>query len=216
VKTSQMTKLFAGQFGAEISTLLSSGADVIHSSFWGGDLEGLVLQGAPRGLFQKHIMLLSAGEPAINRLGAKIPDGTIIGARGPFGPFAPDTEFNRWFKNAFQERYGVPPNYAAYKATNALLGVKSAYEKAQKGGAASPNPEQIIAAFEKLTFEGVGGTVKMSLGKGHQAVMDNAIGTAKTVGGELKIVDVQRYPAERINPPEGAKSESWIKSGFKK
>src|SRR3990170_416154 len=34
IKTSQMTKLFAGQFGAEISTLLSSGADVIHSSFW--------------------------------------------------------------------------------------------------------------------------------------------------------------------------------------
>ena len=63
VKTSQMTKLFAGQFGAEISTLLSSGADVIHSSFWGGDLEGLVLQGAPRGLFQKHIIVLSAGEP---------------------------------------------------------------------------------------------------------------------------------------------------------
>jgi len=51
VKTSQMTKLMAGQFGAEISSLLASGADVIHSSFWGGDLEGLVLQGAPRGLF---------------------------------------------------------------------------------------------------------------------------------------------------------------------
>src|SRR5918911_500519 len=38
VKTSQMTKLFAGQFGAEISTLLASGADLVHSSFWGGDL----------------------------------------------------------------------------------------------------------------------------------------------------------------------------------
>ena len=44
VKTSLMTKLFAGQFGAEISTLLSSGADLVHSSFWGADLEGLVLQ----------------------------------------------------------------------------------------------------------------------------------------------------------------------------
>ena len=215
VKTSQMPKLFAGQFGAEISTLLSSNADVVHSSFWGGDLEGLVLQGAPRGLFQKHLVLLAAGEPAINRLGAKIPDGTIIGARGPFGPFAPDTEFNRWFKNAFQDRYNVPPNYAAYKATNALLGLKSAYEKAQKAGAANPNQEQIIAAFENMTFEGVGGTVKMALGKGHQAVMDNAIGTTKTVGGELRIVDVKRYPAERINPPEGTKSEAWIKSGFK-
>jgi branched-chain amino acid transport system substrate-binding protein len=216
VKSSQMTKLFAGQFGAEISTLLSSGAELIHSSFWGGDLEGLVLQGAPRGLFQKHIVVLSAGEPAINRLGSRIPDGTIIGARGPFGPFAPDNELNRWFKNNFQERYALPPNYAAYKATNALLGLKAAYEKAQKGGAQNPTQDQIIAAFENLSFEGVGGQVRMSLGKGHQAVMENAIGTAKTVGGQLTIVDVKRYPAERVNPPEGVKSEAWIKSGFKK
>lgn len=216
IKTSQMTKLFAGQFGAEISTLLSSGAEVIHSSFWGGDLEGLVLQGAPRGLFQKHIVVLSAGEPAINRLGTRIPDGTIIGARGPFGPFAPDNDFNRWFRSAYQERYAVPPIYASYKATNALLGLKTAYEKAQAAGAASPSQEQIIAAFENLTFEGVGGAVKMSLGKGHQASMDNAIGTARSVGGELRIVDVKRYPADQVNPPEGAKSEAWIKSGFKK
>jgi branched-chain amino acid transport system substrate-binding protein len=216
VKTSQMTKLFAGQFGAEISTLLSSGADLVHSSFWGGDLEGLVLQGAPRGLFQKHLIVLSAGEPAINRLGSRIPDGTIIGARGPFGPFAPDNELNRWFKGAFQERYGLPPNYAAYKATNALFGLKAAYEKAQKSGAQAPGQDQIIAAFENLTFEGVGGQVRMSLGKGHQAVMENAIGTAKSVGGQLTIVDVKRYPADRVNPPEGVKSEAWIKSGFKK
>jgi len=216
VKTSQMTKLFAGQFGAEISTLLASGADVIHSSFWGGDLEGLVLQGAPRGLFQKHLVVLSAGEPAINRLGSRIPDGTIIGARGPFGPFAPDTEFNRWFRGVFQERYGVPPNYASYKITNAILGVKAAYEKAQKAGGASPGQEQIIAALENLTFEGVGGTVKMSLGKGHQAVMDVAVGTARTVGGELRMVDIKRYPADQVNPPEGVKSEAWIKSGMKR
>jgi branched-chain amino acid transport system substrate-binding protein len=216
VKTSQMTKLYAGQFGAEISTLLSSGADVIHSSFWGGDLEGLVLQGAPRGLFGKHIVVLSAGEPAINRLGTRIPDGTIIGARGPFGPFAPDNEFNRWFKTTFQDRYAVPPNYASYKMTNALLGLKAAYEKAQRAGAASPTQDQIIAAFESLAFEGVGGTVRMALGKGHQAVMDVAIGTAKTVGGELRIVDVKRYPADKVNPPEGAKSEAWIRSGFNK
>jgi branched-chain amino acid transport system substrate-binding protein len=94
--------------------------------------------------------------------------------------------------------------------------LKSAYEKAQKAGAATPNQEQIIAAFENITFEGVGGTVRMSLGKGHQATMENAIGTAKTVGGELRIVDVKRYAPEQINPPEGMKSEAWIKSGFKK
>jgi len=212
VKTSQMTKLMSGQFGAEISTLLSSKAQVIHSSFWGGDLEGLILQGAPRGLFKNHLVALSAGEPAINRLGTKIPDGTIIGARGPFGPFAPDTEFNKWFRKVFQDRYAVPPIYAAYKATNALLGLKAAYEKA----GANPNVDQVIAAFENLTFEGVGGTVHMSRGKGHQAVMDNAIGMTKAAGGQLTIVNVKRYPAEKITPPEGTKSEAWIKSGFKK
>ncbi|HEU0202781.1 MAG TPA: ABC transporter substrate-binding protein, partial [Burkholderiaceae bacterium] len=215
VKTSQMTKLFGGQFGAEISTLLSSGADVIHSSFWGNDLEGLVLQGAPRGLFQKHVVVLSAGEPAINRLGTRIPDGTIIGARGPFGPFAPDTELSRWLKNSYTERFQVPPNYASFKMAQAILGVKAAYEKAQKDGAARPTQEQIASALENLTFEAPGGTVKMVLGKGHQAIMDTAIGTAKNVNGQLQIVDIKRYPADKVNPPEGVKSEAWIKSGFK-
>lgn len=216
VKTSQMPKLFAGQFSAEITTLLGSGADVIHSSFWGGDLEGLVLQGAPRGLFQKHKVILSAGEPAINRLGARIPDGTILGARGPFGPFAPDTELARWLKTSYQDRFHVPPNYASFKMAQAILGVKAAYEKAKGTGSAAPDQDKIIAALENLTFEGPGGTVKMALGKGHQAVMDAAVGTTKVEGGELKIVDVVRYPAEKVNPPDGMKSADWIKSGLKK
>jgi branched-chain amino acid transport system substrate-binding protein len=55
----------------------------------------------------------------------------------------------------------------------------------------------------------------MALGKGHQAVMDTAIGTVKNEGGVLKVVDVARYPAEKVLPPEGVKSEAWIKSGFK-
>jgi branched-chain amino acid transport system substrate-binding protein len=214
VKTSQMPKLMAGQFGAEITALLGSGAEVIHSSMWGGDLEGLVLQGAPRGLFEKHKVILSAGEPAINRLGTRIPDGTILGARGPFGPFAPDTELARWLKTSYQDRYQVPPNYASFKMAQAILGVKAAYEKAKAGGD-MVDQERIIATLENLTFEGPGGTVKMSLGKGHQAVMDAAVGTTKAEGGQLKVVDIARYPADKVNPPEGVKSEAWIKSSLK-
>jgi branched-chain amino acid transport system substrate-binding protein len=216
VKTSQMPKLFAGQFGAEITALLGSGAEVVHSSMWGGDLEGLVLQGAPRGLFEKHKVILSAGEPAINRLGTRIPDGTILGARGPFGPFAPDTELARWLKSNYQDRYQVPPNYAAFKMAQAILGVKAAYEKAKGTGNEAPDQDKIIAGLENLSFESPGGTVKMALGKGHQAVMDAAVGTTKSEGGQLKIVDVVRYPADRVNPPDGIKSEAWIKSGLKK
>ena len=56
----------------------------------------------------------------------------------------------------------------------------------------------------------------MALGKGHQAVMDAAVGTTKAAGGQLTIVDIARYPADRVNPPDGVKSEAWIKSGLKK
>jgi branched-chain amino acid transport system substrate-binding protein len=216
VKTSQMPKLFAGQFGAEITALLGSGAEVIHSSMWGGDLEGLVLQGAQRGLFEKHKVILSAGEPAINRLGTRIPDGTIIGARGPFGPFAPDTELARWLKTSYQDRYQVPPNYASFKMAQAILGVKAAYEQAKGTGATVPEQDKIIASLENLTFEAPGGRVKMALGKGHQAIMDAAVGTTKVEGRQLKIVDMVRYPAEKVNPRDGVKSEAWIKSGLKK
>jgi branched-chain amino acid transport system substrate-binding protein len=98
----------------------------------------------------------------------------------------------------------------------AILGVKAAYEKAKGAGNDTPDQEKIIGALENLTFEGPGGTVKMALGKGHQAIMDNAVGTTKGEGGQLRMVDVVRYPADRVNPPEGMKSEAWIKSGLKK
>jgi len=35
-------KLFAGEYGAEVSTLLTSKSQVLHASFFNGDLEGLV------------------------------------------------------------------------------------------------------------------------------------------------------------------------------
>lgn len=216
IATSQMPKLLAGQYGAEISTLLTSGADVVHSSFWGGDAEALILQGAPRGLFKKSTVVMTAGEPTLVRLGTQVPEGTVIGARGPFDMFAPDTELNNWFRKAYEDRYSVAPSYPAYKMAQAILGVKAAYEKAQAANAGKrPSQEQIIAAFENLSFEAPGGKVDMALGKGHQAVQGTAYGVAKNVGGKVTVVNIKRFAASRVTPPDGVKSDEWIKSGFK-
>src|SRR5437016_9491202 len=155
VKTSQMPKLFAGQYNAEISALLGSGADVIHSSFWDGDLEALILQGGPRGLMKSSMTILTTGETAMHKLGAQIPDGTVLGARGPFGPYAPDNAYNKWFAAGFEKRFNAPPNYASYQMAQAILAVKLAWEKAQQGTSGKkPSNEQVGAALENMTCEG--------------------------------------------------------------
>ena len=217
VKTSQMPKLFAGQYNAEISALLGAGADVVHSSFWDGDLEALILQGAPRGLMQKSMTVLTTGETVMHKLAAQIPDGTVLGARGPFGPYAPNNAYNKWFSAGFEKRFKDKPNYASYQMAQAILAVKLAWEKAmQKNGGKRPTNEQVGAALENMSFDGPGGHVKMALGKGHQAIMETAYGTTRLVNGKMTLVNVKRYAADKVNPPEGIKSSDWIKAGFKK
>lgn len=215
ITTSQMPKLLAGQYGAEVSALMAGSPDIIHSSFWGGDLDAFILQAVPRGALKKSTAVLTCGETATHKLAGQIPDGTIIGARGPHGVYAPDNALNRWFRTAYQDRFGLFPNYPAYHMSQAILGLKSAYEKAQGAGGAAPARDAIITAFEKLTFETPSGTIRMALGKGHQAIEPTVYGRAKTVGGKLTFVDVRQYPAERVNPPEGMKSADWIKSALK-
>ncbi len=216
VATEQFPKIYAGQYGAEISALLSASPDVIHTSFWGGDMEAFTLQGSVRGVFKKSEVVLTTGETAMHRLGTQMPDGTVLGGRGPFGNFAPDSELNRWFRKQYFDRYNTWPTYPSYKAATALLGLKAAYEKAAKGDQL-PSTDEVVAALENLVFEGPGGTVKMALANGHQAIFDTAYGRYKydRSTGQATLTDVTSYKAECVNPPEGVKSLDWIRSGFK-
>lgn len=216
IATNVTPKLGAGQYNTEISALLGSGAEVIQNSLWGGDLEAYLLQSAPRGLLAKTPNIIICGDTVLERLAAQIPDGTIIGARGPNGPFAPQSKLNDWFRKAYQDRHKVAPVYASYHMVTAFLGAKAAYEKAQAAGQTrSPSIEQIIAAFEYLKFESVAGTVDMALGKGHQAVQHVPYGTVRKVDGKITLANVKFYPPEQISPPDGMKSLDWIRAGFR-
>jgi branched-chain amino acid transport system substrate-binding protein len=95
--------------------------------------------------------------------------------------------------------------------------MKQAWEKAQKeNGGKRPSQEQVAAALKGSTFEGPGGTVRMAIGKGNQAIMETVYGQTQQKGGKITMVNVRRYPAEKVNPPDGVKSTEWIKNGFKK
>jgi branched-chain amino acid transport system substrate-binding protein len=217
VGTNVTPKLGAGQYGAEISALLGSGAEIIQNSLWGGDLEAYIMQAAPRGLLAKVPNIMITGETVLERLADPVPDGTIIGARGPNGPFAPPTTLNKWFAKAYKDKFGITAVYASYHMATAFLGVKTAYEKAQAANQGKdPSIDDIIKAFEHLKFESPAGTVDMALGKGHQAVQHVPYGTVKKVNGKITLTNVKYYPPEQISPPDGVKSLDWIRSGFKR
>ena len=57
--------------------------------------------------------------------------------------------------------------------------------------------------------------MNMSLGKGHQAAAGTAYGVTKLVNGQVTVINIRRYPADRVQPPEGMSSADWIKSGMK-
>ncbi len=217
IASEQFPKLGAGQYGAEISALLVANADILHSSFWGGDMEAFVVQGQSRGVFANRRTVLTAGETGMFRLGAQLPDGVVIGGRGPHGVFAKPSPLNDWLRKNYSERFGTPPTYPAYKMVMAIFGVKAAYEKAAGADGKLPDVEQVIKAFEGLEYESPSGKVSMKLGKGHQAIQDTAYGLYKfdKATGQATITDIKYYAAECVNPPEGAKSEEWIKGGFK-
>src|SRR5262249_37776375 len=137
--TEQWPKLFAGQYSSEISALMVSSPDVVHSSFWDGDLESFVFQATALRLIGRAKVVLRPAEANLFRFRPTLPDGVIIGARGPYGVFARDSELNTWFQKAYSDRYGTPPVYPSYQMANAFLGVKISYDKAAaKIGGAFP------------------------------------------------------------------------------
>ncbi len=210
-------KLFQGEFGAEISTLLTSKSEAVHSSFWDGDLESFIIQSSARGLSRRMPLVGTTAESAIWRLREKMPDGTIIGARGPHGPLAPDNALNKWFKEIYIDRYGTPPTYPSYQMALSVLGLKVAWEKAQQAkGGGKPTTDEVAKAFKGIEYASPSGMVKMALGNGHQGIQDTAYGTYR-FNKQTKmpeVVDVVRFRAECVNPPADKPSEEWIKAGM--
>ncbi|MGA0973313.1 MAG: ABC transporter substrate-binding protein, partial [Candidatus Puniceispirillaceae bacterium] len=211
----QFPKIFAGQYGSEISAMSLDKADLVHSSFWGGDLEAFIFQGAARGLFKKKLGVVTVGGTAAYRLGKKLPDGLVLGARGPYGILVKDRDsvLNQWFVNTYKDIYGIYPSGPAYQYGQAILAAKIAYDKA--GSDASD--EQLADALRGITFESFSTTVEMKLGGGHQAATENGYGITKydSEAGENVVTDVKFYPASCVLPPDGVDSVEWINGGMK-
>lgn len=215
----QFPKLFQGGFNSEVSALLLSKADLVHSSLWDGDLESFIFQGKARGLFQKKKVLFTVGDTAVYRLGEQLPEGLIIGGRGPYGILVRDRSsvLNKWFIKAYFDRYGTYPTGPAYQYAQSVLATKIAYDKAAAAkGNTFPTQDQVIDAYTGLTFESFSTTVKMANAKGHQAVTENGFGISKydKKKKEVVLTDIKFYAPECVEPPPGVEVDTWIKNGM--
>ena len=212
-----LPKFGAGQYGTEISVLLTKPADIMHSSLWGGDLQAFILQAGARGLFQKQQAVFSAADHVLPGLGEKMPNGVILGARGAYGLMSPKSALNDWWFDLYQKANNVYPVQAPYRMAQALLGLKLAAEKAMAAnGGKKPTPEQLAAALKGSSWQSPAGTISMALGDGNQAIQDTAIGRTRWDAGKKMVMidDIMRFPAECVNPPANMKSEDWLKAGF--
>ncbi len=193
---------------------------LVHSSLWGGDLEAFIFQGSARGLFRKKKLLFSVADTSVYRLGKKAPAGAILGARGPYGIFAAkiDTPLNNWFRKVYQDRYSVPPVGGSYQAAQGVLAAKFAYDKAAAAnGGKFPSKDQVIAALEGSTFQGIAAPVHMNRSNGHQAATKHMIGVLQwdKEAGKPIMTKVTEFGPDCVMPPPGVNGTEWLKGGMK-
>ncbi len=214
----QFPKLFAGQFGTEISTLSLDKAPLVHSSFWDGDMEAFVLQANVRGFFRQKTFISTLGASAVDRLGKGFPEGVVMGTRGEYGLLVRDldTPLNRWFVDRYKEKYGEYPLGPSYQYAQSVLALKIAMDKAAEATGGFPEQAQIIDALTGLEWDSFGGRISMALGGGHQAVHPVGYGITgwNKETGEPEATGVVFYPADCIMPPEGQTGIEWLEAGM--
>ena len=202
-----LPKFGAGQYGTEISALMAKPADVTHSSLWGGDLQAFVLQAAPRGLFQR-----TPGGARGRRPRAARPRRQDAQRRDPrrarrVRPDVAEVAAQRLVVGPLLARPTTSTrSQAPYRMVQSLLGLKLAVEKAMAAnGGKKPTPRAARRGAEGLRVGFAGRPHPMALGDGHQAIQDTAIGKTRYDAAKKMVVleDIQRFPAECVNPPAG-------------
>lgn len=216
VKVALWTKFQPTDTSSEISRLLAARPDVIHSSFWGGGLITFIKQAAPRGLFKQSLVALSTGAQVLQNVGKAMPDGVIVEPRATGGYFLdPDPATDPMQKEYVEGIYkaiGRYPDYVGYRTYQAWAGLKTAYEKAIDILGRWPTTEEVIKAFEDLSWKIPGGYMIMR--KDHQAIGSGMVGITKMSEkyGFAILVDRVRYWGEDIMPPVNVKSFDWVKT----
>ena len=209
-------KIFTTDFTAHVSALQGSGAEIIHSSLWGGDAVTFLKQAMSADLLNNAKMAMSRGEPYPQEVGPDFPEGQFLCCAGTHYFLYPSWDkwpLNKWFVEEYKKRYDKYPTYPSYHAFQAIASYKTAVEKAASLVGGWPTIEEISKALSGLSLETPSGY--LSINRDHNAREDCLVGISKKVDGyPFPILDPDRlevFPSFQVNAPAGISTEDWIK-----
>lgn len=209
-------KVGAADFSTEVSRLQALKPDVILSTSWGGDLDTFVRQASQRGLMKQSLFVLPLAESSLERLGADLPEGVIVGARGNnyfLNPEYKDKPDFKAFVEAFRTKTSAYPIYPVWHMAQSLFALRNAYAKAiEANGGQWPSREQVADATRGITSEAYSRPIKVR--EDGQGLADQLLGvTKRDAKYKFAIIDdIAVYPADKIMPPVGAVSVDWLKT----
>ncbi len=209
-------KIFTTDFTAHVSALQGSGAEIIHSSLWGGDAVTFLKQAMSADLLNNAKMAMSRGEPYPQEVGPDFPEGQFLCCAGTHYFLYPSWDkwpLNKWFVEEYKKRYDKYPTYPSYHAFQAIASYKTAVEKAASLVGGWPTIEEISKALSGLSLETPSGY--LSINRDHNAREDCLVGISKKVDGyPFPILDpdhLEVFPSFQVNAPAGISTEDWIK-----
>ncbi len=184
-------------FSPYITKVISSNADGVLISLWGGNLIDFVRQGMDMGFFdgkREVLMTLGAATEVLYALKDKMPEGIWVGTRYWFN--ANNTPVNKAFVNAYHKRFGVYPSYNAHGAYAAVKMYAAAAAKAK-----SVDKEKIVGTLEGFALELPVGKVVIRP-EDHQAVTDGVWGkTAADPKVPIRVLKpLRKFAGKDITP----------------
>ncbi|WP_320177035.1 ABC transporter substrate-binding protein [Roseovarius pacificus] len=207
-------KFGSPDFSTEISRLQALRPDVILSTSWGGDLDTFVQQASQRGLLNTSTFVLPLAESSLERLGSALTAGHIVGGRGDHYFLHPDRRDDEDFKafmKQYEEKTGEVSVYPVFHASQGIAALKAAYEKAiEENGVDWPSEDQLLAALEGLTFQGLGREV--TIREDNQGIEDQLLGTSVQTGDYpfATMENIMIFDGDELTTPVGQKSIDWV------
>lgn len=133
-----------------INELIRQKPDIVINSLWGGDFVAFVTQATDTELFKtsRFANFEKGGDYEIfAELGSKMPLGLLLASRHHNN--WPETDFNRWFVEAFHREAGYFPSSGAQGAFTGIVAISQVLRKV---GSKYQDSDAIINTFKELTL----------------------------------------------------------------